>query len=344
MWFEDINLNTNYNYVSSRIRLSRNLDNYLFPDRLSERVSKNLVDEVLDKLDDLQSVEEESFQKAYLNLLSDLDKMTMRERRIINSGLASKKTTSGIMINDYEDVSLIINGEDHIRLQLISGGLALDSLLERANRFDDYINEHFNYAFDEKYGYLTSYPTILGTGMRASVTLHLPALSASKGIQNLVSNIGRFGVEMRGIYGEGKENHGNLYEISNPKTLGQTEREIIEQVAKVAYQLNAQESSRRYLNLKDNYIGKQDEVYKSYGVLKYARKISLTDSLHFLSSLLEGVSDKLIVLDKPETVYGLMIGVQPSNLLKLAEKPLNKMEIDVARAEYIRKELPKIVE
>ena len=151
----------------------------------------------------------------------------MYDRKILNLTLAKKKTPTGIILNDNEDISIVINGDDHIRLQTLSVGISLYELLEKANRIDDYINEHFEYAFNEKYGYLTTYPTNIGTGMRAAIVLHLPASTQSKGFSKLISSVGRFGVAIKGLHGEGRENHGALFEISNPKTLGISEKEIL---------------------------------------------------------------------------------------------------------------------
>ena len=218
----------------------------------------------------------------------------------------------------------------------------LSAALKDADQIDDYVDERFSYAFDEKYGYLTSYPTNVGTGMRASVLIHLPSLSLGKKFQAMLGDMGRFGVSVRGVYGEGRENYGSIYEVSNVKTLGQTERELVELVCKVALQLNDQENQVRQMTLENHRLEREDEVYKSYGVLKYARKLSMKEAMTYLSHLRAGICDGVIALDGACPVYGLILGIQNANLLKIADHPLDKDELDGVRASYIRDHLPDI--
>ena len=245
MWYDNVSLNTDYNYISSRIRLARNFDNALFPSKLSDTEAKKLIDKTIGELSNISTDLGMQTNADILDRISEIERMSMYDRKILNLTLAKKKTPTGIILNDNEDISIVINGDDHIRLQTLSVGISLYELLEKANRIDDYINEHFEYAFNEKYGYLTTYPTNIGTGMRAAIVLHLPASTQSKGFSKLISSVGRFGVAIKGLHGEGRENHGALFEISNPKTLGISEKEILDTVIKVANQLNANERKLR---------------------------------------------------------------------------------------------------
>ena len=287
-WFEDVKLKTDYNYVSSRVRLVRNLDSFVFPDRLSQADSQVLLDGMLTQLSDINEYYEKELNVVHLNTMSDIEKQTLKERRVINSSIAAKKTATGLIYSDEEELSLVLNGEDHIRLQLLSSGMNIDKLWSTADKFDDYINEKFNYAYSEKLGYLT------------------------------------------------------LYDISNPKTLGHSEKEIIDQVRRVAVQLNVQEDYIRSMALKDHNISIRDEVYKSYGILKYARKLTLKEALNYLSAVMRGIADGLIKLENDKNVYELMFGVQVSNLLQEAKRPLSKEELDIKRADYIRENLGNI--
>ena len=227
---------------------------------------------------------------------------------------------------------------------MLEAGLNLEGCYKRADRMDDYISERFEYSFDEKYGYLTSYPTNVGTGLRASVVLHLPLLSRKRSFNSLVADMGRFGTAVRGVYGEGSENYGSLYQVSNQKTLGQSEKEIIELVTKAAAELDAQERRLRQEALKQKPLGCQDEVYKSYGVLRYARRLTRKDAMEFLSQIMVGVRDGILKTKEPCSIYRIMLGIQPANLLKLAEKPMEKEELEAARAQFVRAELPEIIE
>lgn len=340
-WFEEIEENQP-NIISSKVRLARNWQEYAFPSRLPEKESREMLKRLNYGLKDLGEFQNRNYEYASLEELSDLDRRALRERRILNSAVVQKKTPVGIIITEEEDISIILNGSDHIRMQVLMPGLHLHEAWNAADQMDDYINARFSYAYDEKYGYLTSFPTNVGTGMRASVIVHLPTLSMGKKFQALVADMGRFGIAIKGVYGEGRDNYGALFEISNQKTMGQTENELIELVQKAASQLNDQENQVRAMALKTHRLEQEDEVYKSYGVLKYARRLSMKEAMTFLSQLMRGTADRLIKLKDPCPIYRLMLGIQTANLQKLSDRPLGKEELDVVRADYLRSELPDI--
>lgn len=340
-WFDEIDTAAP-NIVSSRIRLARNWNEYVFPSRLSDEESAEVVRRLKQGLKNLGETDGRSYVYADLKELSELDLRALKERRILNSSILEKKSPVGLILSEKEDVSLILNGTDHIRLQVMKAGLHLNECYQEADRIDDDINAKFPYAYDDKYGYLTSFPTNVGTGMRASVIIHLPSLSLGKKFGSLLSDMGRFGVSVKGVYGEGRENYGALYEISNQTTMGRSERELIELVARVASQLNDQENQVRQMALHNHRLEREDEVYKSYGVLKYARRLSMKEAQTFLSQLMAGLADELLELTEPCPVYRLMLGIQTANLQKLSDRPLDKEELDVARAAYLRKELPEM--
>lgn len=340
-WFEQTD-GKRPGVVSSRIRLVRNLQDYPFPAKLGEKDAVQMIRKLEFGLKDLGQAEEKQFQFAMLGELEELDRMALKERRALNLAAVSQKGPGGLFLSEDEDTGLVLNGDDHIRIQVLQTGLHLEELWEKANRIDDYINERFAYAFDSRYGYLTSYPTNMGTGLRASVVVHLPMLSQGRKFSSLLGDMSRFGAAVRGVYGEGEENFGSLYEVFNLKTLGQTEREIIDTVAKAAIQLTNQEMQVRKLSLQRKRAEREDEVYKSYGVLKYARRLSARDAMVFLSQLMAGLADGLIATEEAFSAYRLMLGIQPASLQKLSDKPLNKEELDGARAEFIRRELPEL--
>lgn len=340
-WFEQTE-GHQPNIVSSRVRLVRNWDQYRFPKSLSAAESEELVKRLEYGLKNLKELDGREYEYAYLEELDELSRRALRERRILNSSILEKKDTVGLIVSGDESVSVVLNGDDHIRMQLLSPGLHLNELWKQADAIDDYVNARFSYAFDEKYGYLTSFPTNVGTGMRASVTLHLPTLSMGKKFQNLVADMSRFGVTLRGVYGEGSENYGALYEVANQKTLGLSEKEIIDLVAQTAGQLNSQEHQVRTLALNNHRLEREDEAYKSYGVLKYARRLSRKDAMIFLSQMMAGADDGILTFREPCSIYRLMLGIQTANLQKLSHKPLSKEELDVARAAYLREELPEL--
>lgn len=330
------------NVVYSRVRLVRNWKEYPFPGKMTREQNADMTNRLCEGLKGIGSLDETKYGFAFLERLSDLDKAALAERRILNRHTSKKKGPGGLILSEDERVSVVINGDDHIRIQILEKGLNLDGCYKQADKIDDYISERFEYSFDEKYGYLTSFPTNVGTGLRASVVLHLPLLSRKKSFNSLVADMGRFGTSVRGVYGEGSENYGSLYQVSNQKTLGQTEREIVDLVGKAAAELDAQERRLRQEALKQRPLNCQDEAYKSYGVLKYARRLTRKDAMEFLSQIMAGVTDGLLKTKEPCSIYRIMLGVQPANLLKLADKPMEKEELEAARAGFVRSELPEI--
>lgn len=340
-WFE-CEEKEGQNIISSKVRLARNWSEYVFPSRLTGEESLEMIKRLCDGVADLGEQDGRKYETAYFDELSDLDRRALKERRILNASALSRKAPMALMVSEQEDVSLVFNGTDHIRIQVLTSGLHLQEALKTADQIDDFINARFPYAFDEKYGYLTSFPTNVGTGMRASVLVHLPSLSMGKKFSAMLSDMGRFGVSIRGVYGEGRENYGSIYEITNQKTMGQSEKELADLVSRVALQLNEKENQVRSLALENHRMEREDEVYKSYGVLRYARRLTMKEAMTYLSQLMTGVSDGLIQMESPCPVYRLMLGIQTANLQKLSERPLGKEELDGARAAYLRKELPDI--
>ena len=339
-WYETVKTERSSNYISSRIRLARNWQDYRFSHRLSAAEATELIGSLKDGLSGIGETVHETFTANALSEFSEISRAAMRERRLFNSGIASKKAPVGLIVSESEDVSIVLNGDDHIRMQFISPNMHLNALWDRANRVDDFVNERFPYAFDDKYGYLTTYPTNVGTGMRANIVLHLPALSQGKQFQNLLDSITRFGVTIRGVYGEGQENCGALYDVSNAKTLGLSEKGIIDLVTKAASELNSQENLVRRRVMKAHPLERADEAWRAYGILKNARRLSLKEALRCLSRFMSGVADGVIRVDEPDRIYSLYLGVQPSNLLLSSEGPADRNALDKLRADYIRGALP----
>lgn len=341
-WYEEVK-NDPSNVISSRVRLARNWEEYKFPARLEETEARIMIGRLKSEFRDLPDRDGRDFEYQDFESMEELDKLALRERRLLNKTLVQKKTPGGIICSEDEKVSLVLNGDDHIRLQVLEPGMNLQGCYEEADRLDDYVNEKIAYAYNKKYGYLTSYPTNVGTAMKASVVVHLPSLSANKQFQELIGDMGRFGCMVRGIYGRGSENIGDLYEVYNQKTLGMGEQEILDLVANVASQLSAQETQVRRVSLEKHRLIREDEAYKSYGVLKYARKLSMKEAMSYLSHLRAGIADGLLRPAEFVSIYQIMVGIQPANLQKLSRKPLGKEELEVARSRYIRDRLPELL-
>ena len=223
-WFEEIDCK-NSNVIYSRIRLARNWDEYVFPSRMTATQCGEMVERLGEGLKGLKDQDGRDLSYSQLDQMQELEKMALRERRILNMACVNRKEPSGLLLSADESGSIVLGGDDHIRMQILSPGLKLDELWQKADVLDDYVNERFSYACDEKYGYLTSFPTNVGTGLRACVVLHLPTLSQVRKFQSIVADMSRFGTAIRGLYGEGSDNYGSLYEVSNQRTLGQSEKD-----------------------------------------------------------------------------------------------------------------------
>lgn len=339
-WFEAMEQGKT-NIIYSRIRLTRNWAEYAFPASLSREQRE----EALGRLEQgLSEIAREAGPCRFrrLDSMQELDRLALRERRVINKGAAQETEPCGLYLSEDESCSLALCCDDHIRIQFLAPGLALEELWQKADALDDRVSEQFSYAFDDKYGYLTSFPTNVGTGLKASVVLHLPTLSQIRKFQSIVGDMSRFGTSIRGLYGEGSDNWGSLYELSNQRTLGQSEKEIVEQVMKAAVQLNNQELRVRSATLDNQRLEREDETYKSYGILKYARKITEKDARIFLSQLMAGEEDELIRFEKKAGLYSLFLGIKPGNLKLWSRRPLDKEELDCVRAAYLRQNLPEI--
>ncbi len=331
------------NIVYSKVRLARNWSEYVFPARLGEDEAREMVGRLCEGLKDIDGQLGHKYELLELSQMGELDLRMLKERRVINSAILKKKAPMAMYVSEQEDVSLAFNGADHIRIQVLKPGLHVGEAWKDASQMDDFVNARFAYAFDEKYGYLTSYPTNVGTGMKAAVTVHLPSLCMGKKFPSLIADMGRFGVSIRGVYGEGRENYGALYEVANQKTMGQSEQEIVDLVTRVALQLDDQENQVRAMTLKTHRLVREDEIYRSFGVLKYARRISMKEAMAYLSQLMSGVSDGLVRFREPCSIYQLVLGIQTANLQSLSERPLDKGELDAARAEFLRERLPELI-
>lgn len=329
--------------ISSRIRLARNLEDYTFSPLLKEEDAVRLVDEVKNITSSLADQDSRKYYSCNIKSLSDIDKAAMVERHIVSPLLVDKEQTTGLILSEDETVSIMINEEDHVRIQAIVGGKNLEKAYEIANHIDDLAYKQLNFAYDEKYGYMTSCPTNVGTGMRASCMMFLPALSAARMIQKLIEEVGRYGVTIRGIYGEGTKSLGSIYQISNQKTLGNSEREIILSLNRIVEQVMKQEKKGREYMLSLNSDEIEDQVYRAYGILKYARQITPDDAMTLLSQLKFGADCGLIKFDREFNIHKMMMGVQPGSLQWILGKNVGSTTRDKSRAEYISKELPKLI-
>ncbi len=330
-----INLENNDIVITSRIRLARNLKNHKFPVKMTEAESNCVIQEINDAL----KRQDEDYKLTYMKDLTDVKKNSLIENHIISPALANKKDEGAFLLSPDQKISVMINEEDHIRIQAIEEGLSLEECWNQSNNVDDIIEGNVEYAFDRELGYITACPTNIGTGMRASVMLHLPALSITNQIDKLLYGVSQLGVAVRGVYGEGTKSMGHLYQISNQGTLGVSEETLIDKINQIVIQIIDKEKNTRKHLFKNNYDNLEDDFYRAYGLLTNARKITVDEAMKLLSLIKLGSEMGITPMVKGKDIYQLMIWVQPNNISTIEGKELSEKERDKKRAEIIRREL-----
>lgn len=334
-WYKD-SLDTDI-IVSSRIRLARNYKKHPFAVRLASNEAEKMIEETKKAILEGNTVLSREFDYISIFGKNPIDKRAMMESHIISPELVKKASPCGVLLRDDESISIMVNEEDHLRIQSVAPGMDMEKAWDLADKIDNVLEESIEYAFDENIGYLTSCPTNVGTGMRASYMMHLPALEWSGQLQNILHAIGKLGITVRGLYGEGTEAEGSLYQISNQITLGQSEKEIIENLNNITLQIEEQEKQMRERIWKEKQAELKDKIYRSYGILRYARVLNTKEAMSFLSDIKMGF--EMGILDEPKptmSFYEFMMYVQPANLQKRVGTDLNSEERDMKRATFIR--------
>jgi len=280
------------------------------------------------------------FTEYEMKKLTPLDRQALVEKHLISPDLSQNIKTGYALIKDDNTVSIMVNEEDHLRIQCILPGLKLDESWDMADKIDDLIEETIDYAYDEKIGYLTSCPTNVGTGIRASVMVHLPALTITGQISNILNSVSKIGMAVRGIYGEGTQALGDIYQISNQVTLGQSEKEIIENIEGVAKQIISSERRAREELYKKQRVQIEDRVGRAFGILSHAKVMSTKEYMTLMSDVRLGIVLGILSVDL-DKLDRLTTQIQPANLQKIYGMQLNPYERDVKRAEYVSTQLNK---
>jgi protein arginine kinase len=322
--------------MCSRIRLARNLNDFPFINRAS-RLERTEIESVV--AGSLIRVTDADLSFLDVNNLSKLDRLFLVERQLISRELDNAEGPRGVAIAPHENVSIMINEEDHLRIQVMLSGLSLQDVWDRINRIDDQLEEKLSYAFSSQLGYLTACPTNVGTGIRVGVMLHLPALVQTKQIDKVFRALQKINLAVRGLYGEGTQAFGDFYQISNQQTLGKSEQELIRNLTEVVPQIIEYERKARQQLVNERRQHLHDQVSRAYGVLKTAHTISSEETMHLLSSVRMGINLGLIDDLEIPTVNELFIHTQPAHLQKIQGAPLEVDERNVARASYLRSRL-----
>ncbi len=323
--------------ISSRIRLARNLADFPFISRANEQDRERIESILHERVLSLEA----SSQLLYVDVeqLETLDRQLLVERHLISREHAESRGSRAVAINDRETISLMINEEDHLRIQVMQSGFNLPGAWEQINRIDDLVEQHVTFAFDDRLGYLTACPTNVGTGMRVSVMLHLPALVITRQIEKVFRSLQKINLAVRGLYGEGSQAMGDFYQISNQITLGRSETELTDQIREIVPVIIDYERQARDFLVKESQENLHDRVSRAYGILRTAQTISSEETMHLLSSVRMGVNLGLIPYLEIPKVNELFIYTQPAHLQKLAGSELGAIDRNIERARYLRRHL-----
>ena len=324
--------------LSTRIRLARNLTGFRFPVSFSEEEAKQIDESVLSAL---LAVRDEGVRFSYFPMkeMPALQRLVLVEKHLISPHLAKCEKSAAVFLAEDESISVMVNEEDHIRIQCLAAGLQLHETYAKANELDRYLEERLIYAYDEQLGYLTSCPTNVGTGLRASVMMHLPALTMTKQINVLIQTMARLGMVVRGIYGEGSENLGNIYQISNQITLGKSEREILDDLQSVVEKVIQKEQQARKQLFARAPIALEDRLYRSLGTLMYARILSSEEAAACLSNVRLAVDLQMIDNISQNQLNECMLVIQPGFIQQHAGTTLQPDERDIFRAKILQEKL-----
>ncbi len=318
--------------VSSRIRLARNLANFPFITKLDKN-GKQKIEEAIKEITPAIGY---GIKFVKIKDIDDITKMALVEKHLVSPNFVlNKENTGAMLINDEENISIMINEEDHLRIQVMTAGFDLENLMKLSIELDEKVGNICNYAYDENYGFLTACPTNVGTALRASVMVHLPGLARTGNIVKILEVINSFGMNIRGIYGEGSKQGGDMYQVSNKQALGISEGEIIKNLKLIIEKIIEQERLARKILAKDS-IELEDRVYRAYGILTNAKKISSEEARDLLSEIKLGTDLGIIKELNDLKVKKLELYTKPANLQKYVGKQIESYERDITRAQIIK--------
>jgi protein arginine kinase len=323
--------------ISSRVRLARNLRHRAFPGWAKKAERTSILEQIRSRVEELPEMQD-AFAEG-LQDLAALDKQVLVERHLISREHAAKGAGSAVVVNRRQTLSVMINEEDHLRMQSIRSGLQLKQAFKLVDKVDTALESKLDFAFDPRLGYLTACPTNVGTGMRASAMLHLPGLVLSELINQVIQAVSKIGLAVRGLYGEGTEAMGNLFQISNQTTLGEKEEDIINRLTKVIETIIDKEHDARQTLLQRKPSTLCDQIGRAYGVLTYAHAMPSKEALNLLSVIKLGMDLGAFPEHQRLQIDELFIDTQPAHLQKNSQQKLNAEERDYLRAQIIRDRL-----
>ena len=316
--------------LSSRVRLARNMKDIPFGGKMDTQMEETVIERCKGALPQLKYID--------INAMPEAERKALAECHLISPGMTEGRHKSGVLLNDDCTVSIMLNEEDHIRIQCMAAGFDLDSCMKAADFYDDELEKAVDYGFDERFGYLTCCPTNVGTALRASVMVHLPALTASGRMENIIRYLSKLGVAVRGIYGEGSRAYGNIYQISNQVTLGVSEEETLEKLKSVVLEVIEKERELSRKAYEGDKYRFEDKVMRSYGILTNARILPSSEAMNLFSDVRWGVNMGIIKNVNLEKLSGVLYDTLPANMMKKYNLS-DPMERDLKRAEVFGSEI-----
>lgn len=323
--------------ISSRIRLARNLARMPYPSISNARQQAEVLEAVTQSMGSVKSFDDGGFWRA--RELESTDRQILVERHLTSPEFMRDGADLGLFVSAEEKVSVTVNEEDHLRIQALTAGLSLETAWERAQEIDESLDSGLTFDFDREFGYLTACPTNVGTGLRASVLVHLPALVLTREIESYLNRLNKLGFVARGFYGEGTDVQGNLFQVSNQTTLGQTEQEIVRGLENIVKQLVEQEGEAEKTLAKNARLELEDRVWRAYAIITHARMLNAGEMMNLLSAVRLGTGLKILPPVPLPTLNELLILTQPAHLQKAGGGQLSGEERDVRRAELFRESL-----
>jgi len=326
--------------LSTRIRLARNLSQYPFPGWAKPSSRREILAHCMEALSSLPAMKAST--RLDMDQLEDLEKQILVERHLISRELTSNNAQSGVIISGDQSCAVMVNEEDHLRIQMVRTGMRFEELWQAIDTVDSAIEEYLDYAFSEEYGYLTACPTNMGTGLRASAMLHLPGLVLKGHMEQVVRMVNQLGIAVRGLFGEGSDATGSIFQISNQQTLGESERSIIDRLHKHLEAVIEQEENARLKLLEDNPVQLLDKIGRARGILQNGHRLSSEEAMNLLSLIRLGIDLKMIPNDFRSRVDRLLIEAQPGHVQYAARSPIEPDERDVCRARRLREEFAEL--
>lgn len=327
--------------LSTRVRLARNLQGHAFSGRVREGEREQILEQVRNEVEHSALAGGAGYELASMPTLG---RRVLHERHLVSRELAglggdAPPVGAGLFIGPQDALGIMVNEEDHLRLQAILSGLRLSEAFHQVDALDEELGARLPFAYHPEYGYLTSCPTNVGTGLRASILIHLPGLVLTKEIGKVLQGIGQVGLTFRGLYGEGSEVVGNFFQLSNQTTLGKSEEDLVEHLQKIAGRVIQYEQGAREILMRDAPTVIEDKIWRAYGLLRYARSLSFEEVMNLLSGIRLGMSMNLLSGLRVYTLNKIMIYAQDAHLEQAAGRSLNEAESDLHRANFVRRVL-----